>query len=133
HGRTAGANVAHERSGRVTAKLSYDVPLSAKDGLVDKFKGAGTVRVQQSSRNPQVPESSMAQAHIDVTLSNADLIVPSGDGLWPQIRKGLSASFVALSWSLTVVIVGICFGLPWTLAAYAGVRIVRRLRGAPAE
>jgi hypothetical protein len=127
-GRTAESHMSHERSGRVTAKLVYDVPLSAAATLVERFKGAGTVRVQQSSRNLQVPEGPLAVARIDVTLSNAELIVPSDEGLWPQVRRGLWASFVALSWSVTVVIVGVCFVLPWALIGYAVYRLALRFR-----
>jgi hypothetical protein len=60
------------------------------------------------------------------------LIVPSDEGLWPQVRKGLATSFVALSWSLTVVIVGLLFVLPWVVAIYAVYRVVLRLRKGPA-
>jgi hypothetical protein len=127
-GRTVESHVAHERSGRVTAKLIFDVPLASAPSLGEKFRSAGTVRVLQTSRNTQVPEGPLATARYDVTLSNAELIVPSDDGLWPQIRRGLATSFVALSWSLTVVIVGICFVLPWALIAYAIYRIVVRWR-----
>jgi glycine cleavage system regulatory protein len=127
-GRTVESHVAHERNGRVTAKLVFDVPLAAALGLVQKFKAAGTVRAQQSVRNPQVPESELSIARLDVTLSNAELIVPSDAGLWSQIRKGLSTSFVALSWSLIVVIVGVSFTVPWALLLYAGYRIARRIR-----
>jgi hypothetical protein len=54
--------------------------------------------------------------------------VPSDEGLWPQIRKGLSTSFTALSWSLAVVIVGICFVLPWAIVIWAIVKVVARIR-----
>jgi hypothetical protein len=133
HGRTAEATITHERSGQVTAKLVYNVPLASKDDLVDKIKGSGQVRLEQSSRNPQVPESALALARLEVTLSNVELIVPQDDGFWTQIRRGLSTSFRALSWSLMVVIVGACVILPWSLAAYATFRVVRRLRKAAAE
>jgi glycine cleavage system regulatory protein len=132
-GRVLQSQVSHERDGRVTAKLTFDVPLAAAAGLVERFKAAGTVRAQQSSRNPQVPESDLAVARLDVTLSNADLIVPSDEGLWPQIRTGLKTSFVAISWSLTVVIVGVCFVLPWAVVIYAGYLLVQRLRRGPAS
>jgi glycine cleavage system regulatory protein len=132
-GRVVEAQIAHERSGRVTAKLVFVVPLAASGGLVEKFQQTGIVRVRNSSRNPQVPESPLAMARLDVTLSNAELIVPSDDGLWPQIRKGLSTSFIALSWSLTVVIVGVCFVLPWAVVAYAIYWIVLRFRRRTAD
>jgi hypothetical protein len=127
-GRTVESHVAHERNGRVTAKLVYDVPLSAAAGLVENFRTTGIVRVQKSSRNEQVPESSLAIARLDVTLSNTELIVPSDEGIWPQVRRGLSTSVTALSWSLTVVIIGVCFVLPWVIVLYAAYRIVLRLR-----
>jgi hypothetical protein len=130
-GRMVDVKVAHERSGRVTAKLICDVPWSAAPGLVEQIKGFGTVRVQQSYRNAQVPEGRLSTARLDVTVSNVELIVPSDEGLWPKIRTGLSTSFVALSWSLTVVIVGVCFVLPWALVAYAVYRIVVWLRRKP--
>ena len=127
-GRVIESNVAHERNGRVTAKLVYDVPLTSASSLAERFRNAGVVRVQQAARNAQVPEGPLATARLDVTLSNADLIVPSDDGLWMQIRKGLSTSFVALSWSLMVVVVGICFVLPWAVIGYFVYRMVVRLR-----
>jgi hypothetical protein len=127
-GRIAESNIAHERNGRVTAKLVYDVPLSSATGLVQKFGAEGAVRVQKSSRNEQVPDSALSIARIDVTLSNTDLIVPSDEGLWPQVRRGLSTSVTALSWSLTVVIIGVCFVLPWVIVIYTTYRIVLRFR-----
>jgi hypothetical protein len=131
-GRTIDESVAHERSGRVTARLVYDVPLSAESGLVEKFKGTGTVRVQQTARDPRAADGKLALARIDVTLSNAELIVPRDDGLWPQVRKGLSYSMTVLSWSVTWLIFGLCVLLPWALVGYGGYRVVRRLSRSPA-
>jgi hypothetical protein len=127
-GRTVESHLARERSGRMTAKLVFDVPLATASALVDKFKAFGIVRAQQSARNPQVPDGDLAIARLDVTLSNAELIVPHDEGIWSQIRKGLSTSFIAISWSLIVVIVGLSFVLPWTLLIYAIYKIVTRMR-----
>jgi hypothetical protein len=132
-GRTVDAKMAHERSGRVTGKLIFEVPLAAAAGLVEHFKSSGTVRVQDAFRNAQVPEGRLSTARLEVTLSNVDLIVPSDEGLWPKIRTGLSTSFVALSWSLTVVIVGVCFVLPWALIGYGLYRLVVWMRRKPAS
>ena len=92
----------------------------------------GTVRVQQTARNPQAADGKLALARIDVTLSNAELIVPRDDGLWPQVRKGLSYSMTVLSWSVTWLIFGLCVLLPWALVGYGGYRLVRRLSRTPA-
>jgi hypothetical protein len=126
-GRTVDSSFAHERNGRLTAKLIFDVPRASAVGLVEKVKSAGVVRVQKSTYNPQAIEGPLAIARLDVTLSNTDLILPSDDGLWPQIRKGLSNSLLAIFWSLSWVIFGVLFLLPWALIAYAVYRIVVRL------
>lgn len=130
-GRTAESHAARERNGKVTAKLIFYVPLAVAAEVVDRFKSAGVVRVQEKERNPQVSDGTLAVARIDVTLSNSDLILTPDQGMWPQIRKGLTTSFVGLSWSLTVVIIGLLFVLPWALAIYVGYRMVRWMRGAP--
>jgi hypothetical protein len=130
-GRTVESHVARERTGRMTAKLIYDVPLASAPGLVDKFSGAGIVRVQQFSKNPQVPESDLAIARLDVTLSNAPLIVPSDEGFGPELRKGLATSVKVLSLSLSWLVFGLLVILPWVLVVYAIYRLALRLRGKP--
>ncbi len=127
-GRIVESHLAHERSGRVTAKVVFDVPLASASDLVEKFKASGTVRAQQSTRNTQVPDGKLAIARLHVTLSNAELIVPGDGGLWAQIRTGLATSFTAISWSITVVIVGLCFVLPWAIVLYAVYRVIARIR-----
>ncbi|QEL19695.1 DUF4349 domain-containing protein [Limnoglobus roseus] len=125
-GRVIDSQVSHDRSGKLTAKLVYDVPLPAAVGLVEKAKAAGAVRVQQSNRDPAATEGKFATARIDITLSNADLIVPSNDGVWPQVRKGLTYSASALLSSLTWVIFGLCVVLPWVVLIYLIARVLRR-------
>jgi hypothetical protein len=127
-GRTIEANVARERSGRVTGKLIYDVPMAKVHEVLDYLQSSGRVRVQQSAKHPEVPDSPLAIARLDVTLSNVELLVPSDEGFWPKIRQGLSFSFMALAWSLMVVIVGLCFLLPWALVLWAVYRLVVRMR-----
>jgi hypothetical protein len=127
-GRILKADVARERSGRVTGKLVYDVPMAKAREVLDHLQSSGHVRVQQSAKHPEVPDSSRAMARLDVTLSNVELLVPSDEGFWPKIRQGLSFSFTALAWSLMVVIVGVCFLLPWALVVWAIYRLVVRMR-----
>ena len=102
------------------------ITLGIEVGDVDQVTAA--VRAQQSTRNPQVPDGKLAIARLEVTLSNAELIVPSDGGLLAQVRTGLATSFTAISWSLTVVIVGLCFVLPWALVLYAVYRVIARIR-----
>ena len=131
-GRMVESRASRERTGKVTAKLVFDVPLAAAADLANKFKTAGVVRVLERTRNPQVSEGPLTSARLDVTLSNSDLIVPTDEGLWPQVRKGLSTSFIGLSWSVTVLIIGMLFVLPWALAIYIGWRLLLWVRRRPA-
>jgi hypothetical protein len=124
---------AEERTGRVTAQVGYNVPLAAAPGLVEKIKAAGRVRVRQVAPNPQAPEGKLALARIDVILSNAELLVPGDEGLWAQVRRGLSFSLRGLSLSASWLIFGVVFVLPWVVLLYLIVLVMRRLsRGRPA-
>jgi hypothetical protein len=104
------------------------VPLAKVHELIDRLKAFGTVRVQQSAEHPEVPESNLAVARLDVTLSTENLLVPSDEGFGPTIRRGLSISLQALSWSLMVLILGLCVLLPWVLVVWAVVKLFLRLR-----
>jgi hypothetical protein len=130
-GRTVESHFAKMRTGDISARLVFDVPMANAPALVDKFKSTGTVRVLESLRNPQVPESELAIARINVTLSNTPLIVASDEGIWPQVRRGLTWSFKALAFSLSWLIVGVCVVLPWALVIYGIGRMVARMRRRP--
>src|SRR5262249_53521256 len=127
-GRIVDSHIAHRSNGTIVAKQVFDVPLAAAPGLLEKFKGTGTVRVEEAARNPQVPETALATARLDVTVSNDKLVVPSDAGLWPQVRKGLSNSLLVIFWSLSWVIFGLLVVLPWALLLYGFYRLIMRLR-----
>ncbi|CAN5646507.1 hypothetical protein BH11PLA2_BH11PLA2_53270 [soil metagenome] len=126
-GRQIDSQTSRDRSGQVTAKLVYAVPLAAASGLVEKFKHAGTVRVHDNTRDPAASDGPAATARISLTLTNADPLVAPDNGLGTQIRKGLSFSAEALLKSVSVVIIGLCVVLPFALVAFGGWRLVRRL------
>jgi hypothetical protein len=127
-GRAVEANVSRERAGRVTGKLIYDVPMAKVYELIEQLKSSGTVRVQQSAKHPEIPDSSLAIARLDVTLSNTELIVPTDKGLATSVRSGLADSFTLLAWSLRFLIFGLCVLLPWALVVWAIYRLVVRMR-----
>jgi Domain of unknown function (DUF4349) len=124
-GRIVDSQIANDRTGRITAKLTYDVPLTAATGIVERAKGIGKIRVQQLNRDVNATDGKFATARIDLTLSNVDPIVASDDGLWPQVRKGLSYSANALLASVSWVIFGLCVVLPWMIVGYVGYRVIR--------
>lgn len=127
-GRIIKADISRARSGQVVGELVYDVPMAEIRDLLDALKSSGTVRVQQSIKHPEVPDSALSIARLEITLSNAELIVPSDDGFGHNVRRGLSDSFAVLSWSLRVLILGLCVLLPWALVIWGIYRMVLRLR-----
>jgi hypothetical protein len=127
-GRVIKADIARERSGSITGQLIYDVPLAKVHELLDALKSAGTVRVQKSLKHPEVPDSPLAVARLEVTLSNQELIVPTDKSFGASIRGGLSDSFAVLSWSVRLLILGLCVLLPWALVVWAIYRLVVRMR-----
>jgi len=129
--RQVDSRINREPNGRVTAKLIYEVPLAAAASLAEQFKKTGTVREQQSVRDPSAPEGKFATARIDVTLKNEDKIVGDDAGVWPPVKRGLTYSASVLLTSLTWVVFGLCVVLPWAVIGYGGYRVVRWM-GRPA-
>jgi hypothetical protein len=130
-GRVIDSQTANDSRGRRTARLVYDVPLASATGILERVKNIGEVRVHQSRRDPNATDGKYATAHLVVTISSIELIVPKDDGVWPQVRKGLSYSAAALLSSISWVIFGVCVVLPWLIVGYGGYRVVRRLARKP--
>ena len=107
---------------------NWDVPLAVKEALSAQFKALGKVRGQKAAQNLQAPDGKLATAHLNVRLTNVTPIVPSDEGLWPQVRRSLSYAFTLLSVSLMFLIVGLSVLLPWALIVWVGVKVVRRMR-----
>jgi hypothetical protein len=116
-----------ESSGKTVAKLSFDVPYSSAHDVVDGLRSVGTVRIFQSKDDPQVPNGKYATARLEITVTNAEGIVPEDDGLLTQVKRGLSYSVSALLKSVTFVIFGLCVVLPWAVIGFAAYRVVRRV------
>jgi hypothetical protein len=126
-----GPKTLQEPDGRISARIIYAVPFSAYPALVEKFKSTTQVRLHRLIPNPQAPEGKLSLAQIDVTLSN-EVLVPRDEGLWSQVRNGLSFSLRGLSISAGWLIVGLLFVLPWLLLIVAVIWFFRRLwRGRP--
>ncbi len=117
----------HERnSSRRVSKLLIQVPLVQARGAVERARKLGSVLVFNASRNPQVPESELAVARLDVTVST-DLIVSGDAGPMANIRRGFSFSLQAGSVALMCLMVGLCFVLPVALVGWGGWRVWRKL------
>jgi hypothetical protein len=128
-GRSVPSASTQDAAGRLIAIQRFEVPLEVKDEFARKIKAAGITRNQETIPDFQAPESKLAVVHFYARLTNANPIVPSDEGLWPQIRTSLTYAFRLLSVSLMFVIVGISVLLPWALVLWIGVKLVRRMRG----
>ena len=126
NGRTVESHVSKDRSGRVVGKVIIDVPLSNGTETVSKLRGIGTLRMIEASRNSQVPDGALSRARIDLTLANADVIVPDDKGLASTLRGSFATTVTGLLWSLQLIIVGLCFVGPWALIIWLLVRWYRR-------
>lgn len=121
--------IKHGLNGQVKAELYFNVPLAAKEELLRRFKGMGKLRESTSSSNPQAPDTKLATLHLDVLLFSTAPIVPSDEGMGPQIRRSLTYSFWFLSWSLMLIIFGLMAVLPWALLVWIAVKVVKKVRG----
>lgn len=127
-GRVTAWEGTQDASGKAVVIQLFDVPFSAKELITDQIKAIGKVRGQKIAQNLQAPEGKLATAHINVRLTNVTPIVPSDEGLWPQVRRSLGYAFTLLSVSLMFLIVGVSVLLPWALLGWLGFRLVRRIR-----
>ncbi len=120
------SNLSKDRSGRVIGRLVLEAPLSAANELTEHAKKLGTVRVFESTKNEQAPEGKLAKARIELTLANGEAIVRPENGVWASVRNALGTSAAGLLWSLQIVIVGLCFVLPWVALFWGGWRVWKR-------
>jgi hypothetical protein len=131
-GRVVDSNHSREQSGRKVSRVLFDVPYGVARAAGERIKALGTIRFEEARPDPKVPESDIAVARYDVTVSS-ELLVATDSAPLASIKKGFSVSAMALSWSLTFVMVGLCFVLPIAAIGWGGWRLVKRARKPPAS
>lgn len=124
-GKLINSTAAKDNNGQATARVTYDVPLTAATGLMEKIKNTGKVRVNKVDFDPTAPTGKYAIARIDITISERSLLVPEEESLWSQIRNGISISLRGLTVSVCWLIVALLFVLPWVLVIYAFIWLIR--------
>jgi hypothetical protein len=131
-GRVIDSNLSKEPTGRTIARLLLEIPLAKANTVIDQLKSVGAARVERESIDSQVPEGKLSHARIEATLATPDAIVAADQGFWGSIRRGLSTSAAGLLWSLQVIIVGLCFVVPWALMLWGAWRVFKRTSGTSA-
>jgi hypothetical protein len=117
--------------GEMTATLVFDVPITAEELVLGLCANVGKVADESQTTNAQVPETDLATAQIVVTLTGGRPTIPSNEGIWEQTQGSLYITFRVLSWSVMVVMLGLAVVLPWVIAIWLCVKIVRKMRGKP--
>jgi len=90
------------------------------------------VRVEETRRNPNAPESPLAIGRIELTLSNEDPIVGGDAGFGAQMKEALRSVIAAAGFSLKFIVIGALIVVPWALIMWLGWKLVRRMRAKPA-
>ncbi|MBI4230790.1 MAG: DUF4349 domain-containing protein, partial [Planctomycetes bacterium] len=132
-GRVVDSNLRRDADGRVVGSATCDVPMSAYGGVMNQVNSLGDVQSLQVQKNHNVPDSQIASARLQVTLSNRALIIPADGGIFARLRKDLGTSFAAVMKLLGLVLIGLSVAAPCLAILYAGVfvwRIVRKGRAA---
>src|SRR5205807_2586062 len=123
-----GPDAAQDRNGKMIARLIADVPLDARDDIVDRLRS--NTRASRSTPNPQAPEGKMATVRIDVTLSNESL--ETDDTVSTPFKTGLTLSLNGLWLSLNLLLRGVLFLLPWVVLIVAIAWVIWKLSRRPA-
>jgi hypothetical protein len=114
----------------VSSHLVIDVPLSKAPEIRQQLRSSGTLRVSETSRDPQAPDGAVGRARFDVTLTSPGLLVGRDEGLAATVKSARSTSLKGLLWSLNFILIGLLFVGPWVLLLWLAWRVVRRSRSA---
>jgi len=120
-----------EPSGAVSQHVVLDVPQDQADKVRSQLKDLGTVRIADTSNNPQTPDGPLSRARLDVTLTSADMIVARDQGLSASLRHALSLSVKGLLWTAQILVMGLLLLGPWLLIGWGIWRYARRKPATP--
>jgi hypothetical protein len=130
-GRLIDSNIDRHENGQVSAALVFEVPFAAQDTLIRQMKGtAGKLLSQRSTRDPKVQENELTTAHIIVTLTGANLIVPNDEGVASYVRTSLYLSFKILAIIVMTIVVGLSALVPCVIMIWIGFKLYAIMAGA---
>jgi autotransporter-associated beta strand protein len=127
-GRVVESHLSADTQGRREAHVIVETPLDKAGEVIARARSAGALRAFESGKNLQVPAGPLARARIEVNFGTGDALVGPEKGIWASIRAGLSTSIAGLAISVRLIVVGLCFVLPWVLILFGGWRLWKRRR-----
>ena len=119
-GRVIDSTVDRHENGQVTAAIVFEVPFASQDTLIRQMKSAGKLVSQRSTRDSKVPENELTTAHIIVTLTGSNPIVPNDAGIASYVQTSLALSFKILAIIGMTIVVGLLAVLPCVLLIWIG-------------
>ncbi len=125
-GRIVGNNVQSNPGGVSSATLSIELPLDKSAEAIAAVRAAGKVLAVSTQQNPQAPSGAAAKCRLDVSFTTAGPITGETGGLMANLRNGFSLSAKGLVYSAQLVVIGLCFVLPWVLIIYVVAKLWKR-------
>ena len=99
-------------------RVVVEVPLDKAASLMTRLPATAQVRVNETTTDEHAPDGRLARARIEVTFGNSSATVGGAGHAWDAVRHGLSVSGAGLRWSLTMIVIGFCFVVPWVLVGW---------------
>jgi hypothetical protein len=128
-GKIISQDVSRDPNGRENATLSIDVPRDSASQVIGQLRSDGELQSLNTSTEQRAPDGKLARARFDLTFTEREALVGKESGFWSSIQGGLSTSLRGLAYSVRVIVVGLCFVVPWVLILWIGWRLIRRARG----
>ena len=122
-GRQMDSPAVSQGDGQTTATVVIEAPLDRIGALIDKVDAQGSRKSRRTSIDAHAPEGRLARARLSVTYATPAALAGTDEGMWAGIRRGLAVSVKGLSFSLSLIIMGLCLVVPWVLAAWIARRV----------
>ncbi len=123
--------MSQSEGGQMTGTIRLDVPLDKIQSLLDTADGMGKRKSRQTSIDTHAPEGKLARARLTVRFVTPDTLAGEDESIWSGVRRGLGTSLRVLSYSVMLIIIGLCVVLPFGIAIWGGWRWVKWMRRTP--
>jgi hypothetical protein len=129
-GRIRNSTFTRDPDGREVADVSLRVPMKNYPALMQSLDSLGKVQnvsVQRQDRTDAQIDEANAPADVSIQVYSQGNIVSQDSGLFATLRRTLTQSAGAITWSLRMIGVALAFLAPWAVAIVALIWIARRV------
>jgi len=129
-GRVRSSTFNRDADGRELANVWLRVPMKNYQALMHSLNSLGNVEnvsVQRQNRTDADIDEANAPADISIQVYSQGNIVSHESGVFATIRRTITQSAGAITWSLRMIGVAIAFLAPWVIAIVLLIWIMRRI------